>query len=209
MKKATWVVCALSLLGAVPLVGCEQVATAKITVEKLPPVTPSLPAVPTIPPPPYALQYDDHSYSVFGLRRKLAQTISQEVTVTGYIAKVFVAPVCETGKKCPTPAAPHIWLADSVSDTEDSKLVIVAGYAENQISIDEAVAAAAKGKPIIPPEETGLLPIPTDFNVGAKVKLKGHFAYISGSGFQSSQGVLDYRGHETLQPAPAPPTAAR
>jgi len=213
MKKAIWVVCALSLLGvaALPLAltGCEKTATANIVVEKLPPVTPSLPAVPTIPPPPFALQYDDRSYSVFGLRRKLAQTINQEVTVTGYIAKVFVAPVCEEGKKCPTPAAPHIWLADTATETENSKLVIVAGYAENQAAVDEAVEAAGRGKPIIPPEETGLLPIPVDFGVGAKVKLKGQFAYISGSGFQSSQGVLEYRGHETITPAPVPPEAGK
>lgn len=209
MKKVIWAVCALSLPGVAGLAGCEKAATAKITVEKLPPVTPSLPAVPTIPPPPFPLEYDDHTFSVFGLRRKLAHTIDQDVTVTGYIAKVFVAPVCEEGKKCPTPAAPHIWLADTPTETENSKLVIVAGYAENQIAIDEAIAAAARGKPIIPPEETGLLPIPVDFGVGAKVKLKGHFAYISGSGFQSSQGVLEYRGHETMQPAPVPPEAAK
>lgn len=202
MKKAIWVVCALSLVGASVLTGCEQVATAKITVEKLPDVKPSLPAVPTIPPPPFPLEYDDHSYSVFGLRRKLAHTIDQDVTVTAYIAKVFVPPVCEKDKKCPTIAAPHIWLGDTATETESSKLLLVAGYAENQGAIDEAVKAAERGKPILPPEESGLLPVPTDFNVGAKVKLKGRFAYISGSGFQSSQGVLEYRGHETLQPAP-------
>lgn len=202
MKKAIWVVCALSLLGVTGLAGCEKTATAKITVEKLPDVKPSLPAVPTIPPPPFPLEYDDHSFSVFGLRRKLAHTIDQDVTVTAFIAKVFVPPECEKDKKCPTPAAPHIWLADTVGETEASKLLLVAGYAENQAAIDDAVKAAARGKPIIPPEDTGLLPVPTDFGVGAKVKLKGRFAYISGSGFQSSQGVLEYRGHETLQPAP-------
>jgi len=202
MTKAIWVVCALSLLGVPMMSGCEKTATAKITVEKLAEVKPSLPAVPTIPPPPFPLEYDDHSFSVFGLRRKLAHTINQDVTVTGFIAKVFVPPVCEKGAKCPTPAAPHIWVADTVSETETPRLLLVAGYAENQAAIDEAVKAAERGKPIIPPEETGLLPVPTDFNLGAKIKIKGRFAYISGSGFQSSQGVLEYRGHETLQPAP-------
>lgn len=202
MKKAIWVVCALSLLGVPLLTGCEKAASAKITVEKLAEVKPSLPAVPTIPPPPFPLEYEDRSFSVFGLRRKLAHTINQDVTVTGYIAKVFVPPECEKNTKCPTPAAPHIWLADTPTEQETSKLLLVAGYAENQAAIDEAVKAAERGKPIIPPEETGLLPVPTDFNLGAKVKAKGRFAYISGSGFQSSQGVLEYRGHETLQPAP-------
>jgi hypothetical protein len=87
--------------------------------------------------------------------------------------------------------------------------LIVTAYAENQGAIDEAVKAAAKGKPIIPPEETGLLPVPTDFNMGAKIKIKGHFGYMSGSGFQSSGGVLDYRGHETLQPAPEQSASAK
>jgi hypothetical protein len=47
--------------------------------------------------------------------------------------------------------------------------------------------------------------VPTDFFEGAKIKLKGRFTFMSGAGFQSSEGVLDYGGHETLEPG-VPPT---
>jgi hypothetical protein len=207
MNRLTRILCVLAVLGTMALQGCDKQAEAKVNVEKLPDIKPSLPAVPTLPPPPYPTQFSDQSYSVFGLRRMLRKTIDSDVVVTGYIAKVYVPPECPPKQKCPVPPAPHIWLADTAGEQDESKLLILAGYAENQISIDEAIEASKKGKK--PTEEelkeqadTGLLPIPIDFFPGAKIKVTARFAYIGGSGFQSSEGVLDYRGHETLEPAP-------
>jgi hypothetical protein len=193
------------------MLGCDQVAgEAKVQVERLPDVKPSLPPVPTLPPPPHPTQYSDQSYSVYGVRRKLRMTIDTDLQVTGYIAKVYVAPVCPKGQKCPLPPAPHMWMADSPGEADETKLLLVAGYAENQLAIDEAIKDAKKGKKedLAALEEMGVLPIPTDFFPGAKVKVKGRFAYISGSGFQSSEGVLGYNGHETLEPAPQAAAAA-
>ncbi|HEX2676417.1 MAG TPA: hypothetical protein VHM19_07250, partial [Polyangiales bacterium] len=128
------VVCALG--GGVALSGCEQTAQAKIPVEKLPEVKPSLPSVPTLPAAPYPVQYPDQSYSVYGLRRAMRRTINTDVNVTAYIAKVFVPPECPPKEKCPLPPAPHMYLADTKTETDPAKLVIVAGYAENQKAID-------------------------------------------------------------------------
>ena len=210
MNRLSRMLWAGALLGCGFAQGCDKTAAAKVQVEKLPPVTPSLPGVPTLPPPPYPTQLADQSYTVYGLRKQLRKTIDTDVSVTGYIAKVFIPPECppkEAKEKCPLPPAPHMWLSDAQGETDESKLLIVAGYAENQASIDEALENLKKGK--VPSadeqkaiEETGILPIPTDFFAGAKVKVKGRFAYISGSGFQSSEGVLGYAGHETLEPAP-------
>lgn len=200
-------VCSLVLALGAPVVlgGCEQTAQAKIQVEKLPEVKPSLPSVPTLPPAPFPVQYPDQSYSVYGLRRALRRTINTEVNVTAYIAKVFVPPECPPKEKCPLPPAPHIWLADTKGEQDPAKQVIVAGYAENQKAIEEAIKDAKKGKKKDPEaEEAGLIPIPTDFLDGAKIKLKGRFSFMSGAGFQSSEGVLDYGGHETLEPGTPP-----
>ena len=49
-----------------------------------------------------------------------------------------------------------------------------------------------------PDPETGLLPIPTDLHVGNKVKYNGRFARVA-AGFNNSEGLLDYRGYETLE----------
>lgn len=209
MKALSWMLCVIAVasISAGTLAGCEAKAEAKVQVEKLPEVHASLPPVPTIPPAPFPVQYSDQSYSVYGLRRALRRTINTEVNVTAYIAKVFVPPECPPKEKCPLPPAPHIWLADAKTETDSTKQVIVAGYAENQKAIDDALKEAKKPKgkaAAAAPEDTGLLPIPTDFFPGAKIKLKGRFTFMSGAGFQSSEGVLDYLGHEILEPGIAP-----
>jgi len=214
MKTLSRIACASAILGLSLAQGCDKVAEAKVPVEKLPDVKASLPGVPTLPPPPYPTQYGDQTYSVYGLRRALRKTIDQDVTVTGYIAKVYEPPECPPKTKCPLPPAPHIWVGDTANEADDAKLLIVAGYAENQKAIDDAIKEAKTGKKKDDKaekekEEAGLLPIPVDFFQGAKIKVKGRFAFISGSGFQSSEGVLNYAGHETLEPAPQAEAAAK
>jgi hypothetical protein len=216
MKKLSRILCASAIFGFGGVQACDQVkAASDLHVEKLPDVTPSLPPVPTLPPPPHPTQYSDGSYSVYGLRRAMRKTIDQDVEVTGYIAKVYAPPECPPKTKCPLPPAPHIWVGDTPNETDDSKLLIVAGYAENQKAIDDAIKEAKKGKSKKDAkaekekEEAGILPIPIDFFAGAKIKVKGRFAFISGSGFQSSEGVLNYNGHETLEPAPQAEAAAK
>jgi hypothetical protein len=217
MKRLPGILCASALLGLGLGQGCDKASEAKVDVQKLPEVKASLPPVPTLPPPPHPIQYSDQSYSVYGLRRAMRRTIDQDVTVTGYIAKVFVPPECPPKQKCPLPPAPHIWVADTANEADEGKLLIVAGYAENQKAIDDAFTEAKKGKKKDTKaekaekekEEAGLLPVPIDFFAGAKIKVKGRFAFISGSGFQSSEGVLNYNGHETLEPAPEAEAAAK
>lgn len=204
MQRAQYILLASALVGLAFAQGCEQKAEAKVQVEKLPDVKPNVPAVPTLPPPPHPIQYQDQSYSIYGLRRNLRRTIDTEVTVTAYVAKVYLAPECPPNEKCPTPPAPHVWLADVAGETDEMKYLLMADYAENQQTIDEAVANEKKGKPqdLKALEEMGLLPIPTDLFAGAKIAVKGRFAYVSGGGFQSSEGVLGYSGHTTIEPAP-------
>lgn len=202
MQRFLAPLCAAALLCSGLLTGCEQTAEAKIPVEKLAEVTPSLPPVPTLPPPPHPIQYSDQTYSVFGVRRAMRRTINTDLELTAYIAERFVPPECEEDTKCPLPAAPHVWLADTKEEADKGNMLLLAGFAENQITIDEAIIAARKGKPLEVPEDSGLLPTPVDFFKGAKIKVKGRFAYLSSSGFQSSEGVLAYNGHETLEPSP-------
>ncbi len=77
--------------------------------------------------------------------------------------------------------------------------MMVVSYAENQTQIDEAVELAERGRYEPPDPESGLLPIPTDFHVGNKVRVEGRFARVAGSGFNSSDGLIDYRAHTTLE----------
>lgn len=192
---------------SVPLfTACSGGPAADLTITQLPEVHPSLPTVPTIPPPPYPVQYPDSSFSVYGVRRREATTMDHDQTITGYIVEIYAPPECPDGHTCPPPAAPHMWVADARDVGADGQRLMVVGYAENQQAIDEAIADARRGRTQPPESESGITPVPTDFVVGNKVKVTGRFARISGAGFNVSEGLLEYRGHETLEAVTPPPT---
>lgn len=193
--------CVLSLAGATWVAGCGSDVASDLTIERLPDVNPSLPDVPTLPPPPHETQYADGSYSVYGVRRRAATTMDTDVQVTGYIVEIYTAPECPPGRTCDPPAAPHLWIADTRGAGENEDRMMVAGYAENQAQIDEAIQQAMRGRYRAPDPETGILPIPVNFRVGTKVKISGRFTRVSGAGFNVSNGMLDFRGHEVLEPA--------
>ena len=187
----------IALLGA----ACDQMGSSnQVAVEKLPDIKPSLPAVPTLPPPPHPVQYPDSSYSVFGLRKRMKNTMDTDVEVTAYVVETYVPPECPEDKNCPTARAPHVYVADTKDEQDGTKRILLVGYAENQKAIDEAIIDTKKGKYKPPDPESGLLPIPVDLFPGAKIKAKARFSRVSGSGFAQSDGVLDYRGHTTIEP---------
>ncbi|MBX3272805.1 MAG: hypothetical protein KF729_21260 [Sandaracinaceae bacterium] len=191
---------ALAALGVIA--GCGEQAASDLTIERLPDVQPSVPSVPTLPPPPFEVEYSDGSYSVYGLRRRGTTTMGTDVAVTGYIAAIYLPPTCPAGRTCDPPAAPHLWITDRRDPPEDMQRLMLAGYAENQTQIDEAVALAARGRYVPPDPESGILPVPTDFAVGAKIRVHGRFTRVSGAGFNVSNGMLEYRSHEILEPPP-------
>lgn len=201
--------CLLAISLVPVLASCGEGRNADLNIEALPSVTPSLPNVPTLPPPPYPVTYPDQSYSVYGLRRREATTMDTDVNVTAYIARVYVPEECPEGHTCPTPAAPHMWLADARGEADEAHLLMVVGYAENQAAIDEARDSEAHGHAQPSEEESGMTPIPTDFYVGAKVHIVGHFARISSSGFNVSEGLLEYRSHTTIEPGEIPDAGRR
>ena len=197
IRRAQLVLIALAI--AVPFVsaGCGESET-DLQVERLPDVEPNLPPVPTLPPPPHPTTYDDGSYSVYGLRSRLQTTIDTQVEVTGYVTDIYAPPECEQ-EPCPTPLAPHFWIADTRDESSKQKMLMIVGYAENQQQIDEAVEQAERGRYEPPDPETGLLPIPTDLAVGNKLKAKGRFARVA-AGFNNSEGLLEYNAAlETLE----------
>lgn len=213
MNRALSRVWSLTPLVAAMLLGtaCDAKSSSSPEVQKLPEIKPDLPAVPTIPPPPHPIQYPDGSYSLFGLRKKAKTTMDTEVDVTGYVVETYAPPECPEGKTCPQARAPHVYVADSKGEADAAKRILLVGYAENQKTIDEAIADKKRGRYKAPPPESGLLPVPTDLFPGAKIKVKARFTRVSGSGFAQSDGLLDYRGHTTLEPPteiPEPKTAA-
>jgi hypothetical protein len=205
MNRARRVSLFSPLLAAVLLSAACDAAGPSVEVEKLPDIKPSLPAVPTLPPPPYPVQWPDSSYSLYGLRKKIKTTMDTDVELTGYVVETYMPPECPKGKTCPTPRAPHVYIADSKDEHDPTKRILLVGYAENQKAIDEAITDTKRGRYKPPPPDSGLLPIPTDLFPGAKVKVKARFARVSSSGFAQSDGLLEFRGYQTIEPPPSIP----
>lgn len=198
MKRA-WRVAFVACVVALVLPACSEEEGTDLQVEYLDPVQPNLPEVPQIPPPPHPITYPDSSYSVFGVRHKIRTTLDTAVTVTGYIVSIYEPPECEEGETCPRPAAPHFWIADTANETDDMKKLMIVGFAENQNDIEEAIRQGEAGQARA--RQEGLTPVPIDLAVGNKVKVTGQFAVMSGAGFNSSTGLIEYQGHETLEAA--------
>jgi len=182
---------AVALLSA----GCDQLASSEAEVEQLPEIVPNLPEVPTLPPPPFPTTYEDESYSVYGLRQRLHETLDTEVAVTGYIMEIYEPPPCKLRNKdeCPRVDAPHLFIADALDKTDRTDQLIIVGYADHQ----EQLARARRGRKTTTID--GSVVVPTDLKVGNKVRAKGTFTLISSGGFNTSNGLLEYASHETLE----------
>jgi hypothetical protein len=187
----------LILVAALGSVGCDQISSSEAPVEQLPEIVPNLPEVPTLPPPPFPTTYDDDSYSVYGLRQKLRQTLDTDLAVTGYIVEIYEPPPCTERKKedCPRVDAPHMFIADAPDKTERADQLIIVGYADNQ----EQLARARRGRRTTTID--GSVLVPKNLKVGNKIVVKGHFTLISAGGFNTSNGLLEYASHETIETA--------
>lgn len=185
---------AAALLGA----GCDKISSAsdaKTEAEQLPEIVPNLPEVPTLPPPPFPTTYDDDSYSVYGLRSRMTKLLGTDLAVTGYIVSIYEPPPCTMRKKeeCPKAAMPHMFIADAPDQTDRAEQLIVVGYADNQ----EQLERARRGRKTT--TISGAVVVPKNLEVGTRVRVKGHFTLMSSGGFNTSNGLLEYASHETLE----------
>lgn len=190
----------LIFVGALLSAGCEQVTSAsEPEAEQLPEIVPNLPEVPTLPPAPFPTTYDDDSYSVYGVRSRLTKLLDSDLAVTGYVVDIYEPPVCKKKKveECPKVAMPHMFIADTADQTDRSEQLIVVGYADNQ----EQLVRARRGRKTT--TISGGVVVPRDLAVGNKVRVKGRFTLISSGGFNTSNGLLEYVSHDTLEKAAA------
>ncbi len=194
---------ALTILSVFTLTACEEEGATTVVAEDMPEIRPNLPPIPTVPPPRHKIQYPDATWSVYGLRKRLRQNINEEVRIKAFIVKIFVPEPCPEGRTCPPPPMPHLWLGDDVDESSDRRLLRVVGYAQSQLEMDQAREDAAKNRNPTPEEEAaGLPPIIYDWQQGQRYIVKGRFTRSSGTGFASSEGLLEYQEHSCLDCPP-------
>lgn len=180
------------------LAGCDGLGGSSVLVERLPDIEPNLPAVPRIPPPEFPATYEDGTYSVYGARQRAREANGEEIELTAHIVRIYHPPSCEAGETCPRPLAPHIFIGDKLGAEERDQMMVV-GYAANQAEIDDAIRQGARGAERV--RAQGMVPVPRDFKPGNKIRLKGALSLMSGSGFSSSNGLIEYTEHVTLERA--------
>jgi hypothetical protein len=207
MRATTWLnlvfVALAAVLTVLALAACETPQTAPVAAEQnLPEIRPNLPPIPDVPPPRHKIQYDDGTWSVYGLRKRAEQNIGEEVRVKAYVAKIYEPQPCPEGQTCPPPPMPHLWLGDDLDETKERSLLRVVGYATSQADMDKAREDFEKGvAPDLEREAAGLKVV-WDWQQGKQYIVKGLFERASGSGFSYSGGLLDYLDHQCLDCPP-------
>jgi hypothetical protein len=202
MKWAVFVL--LLVVCALGSSGCNVVENApgvkKLVVEEVGAYKPDLPAIPIIPKPAVAETFSDGSYSVYGLRKKIRNTVETKVTVTAYIAKIYEKPDCQEGQPCHV-LMPHLFLADEQDEDMDRRLLRLVGYAQSFREMEEAEAASKKRPKKQPETEDGEVPLPKivwDWKTGHKYRVSGLFTRRSASGFMDTDGMIEFESYECL-----------
>jgi hypothetical protein len=197
---------ALSACGQTGPMGANRTGEQDAAAANLPEIHPALPQVPSIPPPRHPLQYDDGTWSVYGLRKRAATNMDEEVRVKAYIVKIFTPEPCPEGQTCPPPPMPHLWLGDDLDETAESHLLRVVGYATSQAEIQMARDEAAKNKTLSRAEILekigGELPIVWDWQQSKQYIVKGRFTRFAGTGFGDQNGLLEYIDYQCLDCPP-------
>ena len=177
--------------------------------EKAPDFVPNLPAVPTIQVPNVAINFSDGSYSVFGMRKKIKETMLQRIRVTAYVVELYQKPFCAEGKTCPPAKMPHLWLADTMGEKNPKYRLTLVGFADGFQQMAQCKEDAQKGIVQELPEGVELPPCVWDFEQGHKYMVDGWFRMISAAGFQDSDGLLEYKDHKCLDCPPPEETLGK
>ncbi len=147
----------------------------------LPPIKVDLPPAPPFTPPDVPIKGADGVYSIYGLRKEKAKTLTTEVKVKGFLLEVYQCPVCPKKQVCKACDQPHFYIGDK-PDTKKEKALMVVDY------------LGAKQKP-------------PALTVGKQYDVGGQFSINSPTGFGNSDGLLvfgkmtDDKGVELISPS--------
>lgn len=131
-------VTALALLGFIA--GCDG-EDADIVDAKPPPEKVNLPPSPEMVEPHFVEKYVDGSYTVAGLIKQRSKEIRNEVTVKGYIEKVYR---CQEGdSSCTLPM--HATLVDDL-DRPRKRLLVVGGETSQLNELEKNAGVTLKGR---------------------------------------------------------------
>lgn len=218
MRHRTTLLSVLTLGAALGLcAGCQSESKLNVVVENAnngPRV--NLPSVPTLPPPP-PLRSSDGAFTVYGVRHQAAREAAiwnHSQRVHGFIVSVYTArndrgQPCAERDRC-VEERPHVYIADTRDERDPQRTMMVTGYATFQHEIEQAKADARANRHPSAAQQALIdqgvqIPVPTDFDVGAEITVEGNFTRRAANGQADSNGLIEYRRHTTITPAPPAP----
>ena len=136
---------------------------------QLPQIKVKLPPAPSFEKEHAPEKYSDGSYSVYGVRKNIKDTLNKQQRVRAFLIEVYQCPECPKGKECPACERPHFWISDRANGAKDKALMVV-DYPKKD--------AKTRKK--------------TVFTTGVQYFVSGVFTKNSGTGFSDSDGLMAY-----------------
>ncbi|MBK6916866.1 MAG: hypothetical protein IPH07_05660 [Deltaproteobacteria bacterium] len=135
-------------------------------------------------------QWEDGSYSIYGLRSKLDERVKEgennkEIQVKGWVQEIYVAPPCPEGV-CAPPKQPHVWITDTQGEQGKKRAMMVVNY---RFSIPEHQAKMWKDVPQVILEKD------------KRYTFLGKFKQFSDTGFAFDRGLLEFVAYKPIDPA--------
>ena len=210
LTLTTAVALAGTFVGTPLLVGCDKdeealEETAEKEEDQGPPVQVTLPPAPDFDEGKAPEQWEDGSFSIWGLRRDIDAHVAEgeaatEIQVKGWIQEIYIPPECPEGEACPPPKQPHVWIVDHEGVEGKKRAMMVVNY---RFTIPEWEAPDWKDVPDVVLEK------------GKRYTFKGVFKQFSDTGFAFDRGLLEFKAYKPLDPETgaegewtAPPGAA-
>lgn len=153
-------------------------------------VTVTLPPSPNFDEGKAPVQWEDGTYSIYGLRKDIDKHVAmgdvgEDVEVKGYVQDIYIPPECPEGETCPNPKQPHLWITDKPDEKGHKRSMMVVNY---RFSIPEWDVKRWRRQPDVVLEK------------GQRYTFKGKFRRFSTSGFASDRGLLEFTAYRPHDP---------
>ena len=167
------------LLLCLPLFACQPQGSTiggnESSQGQLPQIKVKLPPPPSFEKEHAPEKYSDGTYSIYGIRKNIKDTINKQGKVRAFILEVYKCPECPKGKECPACERRHLWISDRANGIKDKAMMVV-DYPEKDPTTKKKM----------------------EFTSGVQYYFTGVFTKNSGTGFSTSEGLMAYLTSETV-----------